>query len=165
MVATVGTVAYLGLEARAVEVQVQLSTGIPRFVIVGLPDKAVAESRERVRAALTAIGLALPPKVITVNLSPADLPKEGSHFDLPIALGLLAAIGACDAEALAHYVAGGELGLGGRSAPGPRPPAGGRRSAPAMPKRWRTTLRWASSGWMAASRRAPACCSLRCTRG
>jgi len=86
MVATVATVAYLGLEARAVEVQVQLSAGLPAFVIVGLPDKAVAESRERVRAALSAIGLALPPKRITVNLSPADLPKEGSHFDLPIAL-------------------------------------------------------------------------------
>jgi magnesium chelatase family protein len=114
MVATVGTVAYLGLEARAVEVQVQLSTGIPRFVIVGLPDKAVAESRERVRAALNAIGLALPPKVITVNLSPADLPKEGSHFDLPIALGLLAAVGATDAEMLSHYVAVGELCLDGR---------------------------------------------------
>ena len=79
MVALVATVAYLGLEARAVEVQVQLSSGIPRFVIVGLADKAVAESRERVRGALGAIGLALPPKVITVNLSPADLPKEGSH--------------------------------------------------------------------------------------
>ena len=77
MVATVSTVAYLGLEARAVEVQVQLSTNVPAFVIVGLPDKAVAESRERVRAALSAIGLALPPKRITVNLSPADLPKEG----------------------------------------------------------------------------------------
>lgn len=114
MVAIVSTVAYLGLEARAVEVQVQLSTGIPRFVIVGLPDKAVAESRERVRAALTAIGLALPPKVITVNLSPADLPKEGSHFDLPIALGLLAAVGVADAEMLSHYVAVGELSLDGR---------------------------------------------------
>jgi magnesium chelatase family protein len=114
MVAIVSTVAYLGLEARAVEVQVQLSTGIPRFVIVGLPDKAVAESRERVRAALTAIGLALPPKVITINLSPADLPKEGSHFDLPIALGLLAAVGAVDAEMLSHYVAVGELCLDGR---------------------------------------------------
>ena len=90
MVAIVATVAYLGLEARAVEVQVQLSAGVPNFIIVGLPDKAVAESRERVRAALSAIGLALPPKRITVNLSPADLPKEGSHFDLPIALGLLA---------------------------------------------------------------------------
>ena len=119
MVATVSTVAYLGLEARTVEVQVQLSTGLPAFVIVGLPDKAVAESRERVRAALTAIGLALPPKRITVNLSPADLPKEGSHFDLPIALGLLAAIGAADAEALSHYVAVGELGLDGRIAPSP----------------------------------------------
>ena len=119
MVATVGTVAYLGLEARAVEVQVQLSTGVPRFVIVGLPDKAVAESRERVRAALTAIGLALPPKVITVNLSPADLPKEGSHFDLPIVLGLLAAVGATDAEMLSHYVAVGELCLDGRIAASP----------------------------------------------
>jgi magnesium chelatase family protein len=114
MVATVATVAYLGLEARAVEVQVQLSSGIPRFTIVGLPDNAVRESRERVRAALSAIGLALPPKVITVNLSPADLPKEGSHYDLPIALGLLAAIGAIDSETLADYVVVGELSLDGR---------------------------------------------------
>jgi len=119
MVAIVSTVAYLGLEARAVEVQVQLSSGLPRFTIVGLPDKAVAESRERVRAALAAIGLALPPKVITVNLSPADLPKEGSHFDLPIALGLLAAIGATDSESLSHYVAVGELSLDGRIATSP----------------------------------------------
>jgi magnesium chelatase family protein len=117
--ATVATVAYLGLEARAVEVQVQLSSGLPAFVIVGLPDKAVAESRERVRAALAAIGLALPPKRITVNLSPADLPKEGSHYDLPIALCLLAAIGAADAEALSHYVAVGELCLDGRIAASP----------------------------------------------
>src|SRR5437764_1379522 len=114
MAATVATVAYLGLEARAVEVQVQLSSGVPKFTIVGLADKAVAESRERVRAALAAIGLALPPKVITVNLSPADLPKEGSHYDLPIALCLLAAIGATDAETLSHYVAVGELCLDGR---------------------------------------------------
>ncbi len=119
MVATVATVAYLGLEARAVEVQVQLSTGLPAFIIVGLPDKAVAESRERVRAALSAIGLALPPKRITINLSPADLPKEGSHFDLPIALGLLAAIGATDAEGLSHFVAVGELSLDGRIAASP----------------------------------------------
>jgi len=119
MAATVATVAYLGLEARAVEVQVQLSSGLPRFTIVGLADKAVAESRERVRAALASIGLALPPKVITVNLSPADLPKEGSHYDLPIALCLLAAIGATDAETLSHYVAVGELSLDGRIAPSP----------------------------------------------
>jgi len=119
MTATVATVAYLGLEARPVEVQVQLTAGLPRFTIVGLPDKAVAESRERVHAALAAIGLALPPKRITVNLSPADLPKEGSHFDLPIALCLLAAIGAADAEALSHYVVVGELKLDGRIAPSP----------------------------------------------
>jgi len=119
MAATVATVAYLGLEARTVEVQVQLSSGLPKFTIVGLPDKAVAESRERVRAALASIGLALPPKVITVNLSPADLPKEGSHYDLPIALGLLAAIGATDAESLSHYVAVGELSLDGRIAASP----------------------------------------------
>jgi magnesium chelatase family protein len=119
MVATVATCAYLGLEARAVEVQVQLSTNVPAFIVVGLPDKAVAESRERVRAALSAIGLALPPKRITVNLSPADLPKEGSHFDLPIALALLAAIGAVDAESLSHFVAVGELGLDGRIAASP----------------------------------------------
>src|SRR5215207_5081100 len=119
MVAIVATVAYLGLEARAVEVQVQLASGLPAFVIVGLPDKAVAESRERVRAALASIGLALPPKRITVNLSPADLPKEGSHFDLPIALGLLAAIGAADRETLADYVVVGELSLDGRVAPSP----------------------------------------------
>ncbi len=119
MVAIVATVAYLGLEARGVEVQVQLAAGVPSFIIVGLPDKAVGESRERVRAALAAIGLALPPRRITVNLSPADLPKEGSHFDLPIALGLLAAIGATDAESLAHFVVVGELGLDGRIAPSP----------------------------------------------
>nr|WP_208401941.1 YifB family Mg chelatase-like AAA ATPase [Sphingomonas oligoaromativorans] len=109
----------MGLEARAVEVQVQLAAGLPAFVMVGLPDKAVGESRERVRAALAAIGLALPPKRITVNLSPADLPKEGSHFDLPIALGLLAAMGVVDHETLSGFVAVGELGLDGRVAPAP----------------------------------------------
>jgi magnesium chelatase family protein len=114
MVAHVATVAFLGLEARAVEVQVQIASGLPKFLVVGLPDKAVGESRERVHAALAAIGLSLPPKRITVNLSPADLPKEGSHYDLPIALGLLAAMGAVDAETLAGFVAVGELGLDGR---------------------------------------------------
>jgi magnesium chelatase family protein len=119
MVAHVATVAFLGLEARSVEVQVQISSGLPKFLVVGLPDKAVAESRERVHAALAAIGLSLPPKRITVNLSPADLPKEGSHYDLPIALGLLAAMGAVDREVLAGYLAVGELGLDGRIAPSP----------------------------------------------
>jgi magnesium chelatase family protein len=119
MVATVATVAYLGLEARDVEVQCQVAAGLPAFVIVGLPDKAVAESRERVRAAIASMGLSFPPKRITVNLSPADLPKEGSHYDLPIALALLGAMGIVDAESLSAYLAVGELGLDGRIASSP----------------------------------------------
>ena len=114
MVALVSTVAYLGLEARSVEVQCQIAPGMPHFKVVGLPDKAVGESRERVHAALSAMGLSLPPKRITINLSPADLPKEGSHYDLPIALALLAAMGVTDAEQLGDYVAVGELALDGR---------------------------------------------------
>ncbi len=114
MVALVRTVAYLGLEAREVEVQCHIGPGLPRFNVVGLPDKAVSESRERVYAALAAIGLALPPKRITVNLSPADLPKDGSHFDLPIALALLATMGVTDAEQLGDWIAVGELALDGR---------------------------------------------------
>ncbi|MGK2909712.1 MAG: YifB family Mg chelatase-like AAA ATPase [Sphingobium sp.] len=119
MVATVSTVAYLGLEARRVEVQCQLVPGLPNFIVVGLGDKAVTESKERVRNAIAAIGLSLPPKRITVNLSPADLPKEGSHYDLPIALALLGAMGVIDAETLSGYVVVGELGLDGRVAPSP----------------------------------------------
>ncbi|MGQ0558089.1 MAG: YifB family Mg chelatase-like AAA ATPase [Sphingosinicella sp.] len=119
MPAQVATVAFLGLEARAVEAQVHIAGGVRKVIVVGLADKAVAESRERVSAALAAIGLALPAKRITVNLSPADLPKEGSHFDLPIALALLAAIGAIDRETLSHYVVVGELSLDGRIAPAP----------------------------------------------
>lgn len=116
-VAHVYTVAFAGIDAREVDVQVQISAGLPAFAIVGLPDKAVAESRERVRAALSAIGLALPPKRVTVNLAPADLPKEGSHFDLPIALGLIAAMGALPHAELARYVALGELSLDGAITP------------------------------------------------
>lgn len=120
MVAHVTTVAYLGLEARSVDVQVQIAKGgVNAFNVVGLPDKAVNESKERVRAALSAIGLALPFQRITVNLSPADLPKEGSHFDLAIAMGLLAAMGVVDAEALSQFVVIGELSLDGRLAPVP----------------------------------------------
>jgi magnesium chelatase family protein len=114
LVALVSTVAYLGLDARSVEVQCQIAPGMPAFTLVGLPDKAVNESRQRVHAALSAMGLALPPKRITINLSPADLPKEGSHYDLPVALALLAAMGVADSELLADYVAVGELALDGR---------------------------------------------------
>ena len=119
MVAHVNTVAFQGIEARPVDVQVQITGGMPAFIIVGLPDKAVAESKERVRAALSAIGLALPPKRITVNLSPADMPKEGSHFDLPIALGLMAAMGVLDGEDAARLLALGEMSLDGRIGPVP----------------------------------------------
>jgi magnesium chelatase family protein len=113
MVQRVSTVAFEGIEARAVDVQVQVAPGIPAFNVVGLPDKAVSEARERVRAALVASGLALPARRITVNLAPADVPKEGSHYDLPIALGLMAAIGAIPPDALGGYTVLGELGLDG----------------------------------------------------
>ena len=119
MVAHVGTCAFLGLEARSVDCQVQISAGPATMVLVGLPDKAVKESRERVQAALHAIGLALPPRRVVVNLSPADLPKEGSHYDLPIALGLLVAMGVIDQSALDEYLVVGELGLDGAIAPVP----------------------------------------------
>jgi magnesium chelatase family protein len=117
MVQRVSTVAFEGIEARAVDVQVQVAPGLPAFIIVGLPDKAVSEAKQRVRAALVASGLALPARRITINLAPADLPKEGSHYDLPIALGLMAAIGAIPHDALAGFVVLGELGLDGSIAP------------------------------------------------
>jgi magnesium chelatase family protein len=117
MVQRVSTVAFEGIDARAVDVQVQVAPGLPAFAIVGLPDKAVSEARERVRSALIASGLALPARRITVNLAPADLPKEGSHYDLPIALGLMAAIGAIPPDALSGFTVLGELGLDGSIAP------------------------------------------------
>ena len=117
MIARVSTVAFEGIEARAVDVQVQVAPGLPAFAIVGLPDKAVSEARERVRSALIASGLALPARRIIVNLAPADLPKEGSHYDLPIALGLMAAIGAIPPDALNGFTVLGELGLDGSIAP------------------------------------------------
>jgi magnesium chelatase family protein len=119
MVARVATVAFHGIRVVPVDVQVSIAGGVIGFPIVGLADKAVAESRERVRAALAAIGLALPPERITVNLAPADLAKEGTHYDLPIALGLLAEMRVITQAALAGYVALGELGLDGTLAPVP----------------------------------------------
>ena len=125
MYAQISTLAFVGIEARAVEVQVRITPGAPAFAIVGLPDKAVAESRERIRNALHAVGLGLPYKHLTINLAPADLPKEGSHFDLPIALALMAAIGALAPDAIAGYAAIGELALDGsiRDVPGGLPAA------------------------------------------
>jgi magnesium chelatase family protein len=117
MISRITTFAFEGVEARPVDVQVQLSAGSPAFVIVGLPDKAVGESRERVRAAFSALGLALPPDRVLVNLAPADLPKEGSHYDLAIALAILAAVGAIPRDALEDIAAIGELALDGGLAP------------------------------------------------
>lgn len=117
MVSRVRTVAFQGIEAVPVDVQVMIAPGKMNIHIVGLPDKAVAESRERVQAALHASGLSMPAKKVTVNLAPADLPKEGSHYDLPIALGLMAALGAVPGDALADYLVLGELSLDGTIAP------------------------------------------------
>ena len=113
MQAKVRTVAFQGIDVLPVDVQVMIAPGTIAFSVVGLADKAVGESRERVRAALRALGLALPPQRITVNLSPADLAKEGSHYDLPIALALLAAMGVLTRECLEDFVVLGELALDG----------------------------------------------------
>ncbi len=111
------TVAFEGLDARRVEVQCAVTAGLPGFAIVGLPDKAVSEARERVRTALQAMAIAMPSRRITVNLSPADLPKEGSHFDLPIALALLAALGVIPKDRVEDTLSLGELSLNGRLVP------------------------------------------------
>jgi magnesium chelatase family protein len=117
MIAKIVTVAFEGVEARRVDVEVQLTGGEVKFYIVGLADKAVTESRERVRAAFAGLGLALPTRRIVVNLAPADLPKEGSHYDLPIALALMASMGVLPIDALQEWAAVGELGLDGQIAP------------------------------------------------
>lgn len=117
MVARISTVAFKGIDVLPITAEVHIANGLPAFTIVGLPDKAVGESRERVRAAMSSIGLALPSKRITVNLAPADVIKEGSHFDLPIAVGLLCAMGVISAEQFDFFCVMGELGLDGRIAP------------------------------------------------
>jgi magnesium chelatase family protein len=111
------TVSFQGVDVITIDVQVQISSGMPGFMVVGLPDKAVGESRERVRSSFHAMGLSLPYRRITVNLAPADVQKEGSHYDLPIALGLLAALGVIPSDVLSEYVALGELALDSRLAP------------------------------------------------
>jgi magnesium chelatase family protein len=125
MYGQISTLAFVGIEARPVEVQVRITPGQTALVIVGLPDKAVAESRERVRNALHAIGLRMPYRHVTVNLAPADLPKEGSQFDLPIVLAMMVAMEAIAPDAIARYTAIGELALDGsiRTVPGALPAA------------------------------------------
>lgn len=117
MVTRAYTVAFEGVDAHQVEVQCAVAPGLPAFSIVGLPDKAVSEARDRVRSALTSMSIALPSKRITINLSPADLPKEGSHFDLPIAMALLAALDILPKDAVEGTVSLGELSLDGSLVP------------------------------------------------
>jgi magnesium chelatase family protein len=117
MVARMVTVAFQGVEARRVDVEVQLTGGDTAFVLVGLGDKAVGESRERVRGAFMGLGLSMPAKRVIVNLAPADLPKEGSHYDLPIALAIMAAMGVIPPDGLNGWAAVGELSLDGTIAP------------------------------------------------
>lgn len=115
--ARVNTFAFSGIDAVPVEVQVQISSGTPALLLVGLPDKAVAEAKERVKAAFSAMGLSLPPRRVLINLKPADLLKEGSHFDLPLALGVLAAMDVLPRDEIAGYAALGELSLDGSLSP------------------------------------------------
>ena len=117
MVARTFTVAFEGVAARLVEVQCAVTPGLPSFTVVGLPDKAASEGRERVKAALAALSIALPSRRITINLAPADLPKEGAHFDLPVALALLAALDILPRDSVEQTVALGELSLDGRLMP------------------------------------------------
>ncbi len=117
MVARAYTVAFEGVEAKSVEVQCAVTPGLPAFSLVGLPDKAVSEARDRVRTALSSMAIALPSKRITINLSPADMPKEGSHFDLPIALALLAALEIIPRDAVEGTCSLGELSLDGSLVP------------------------------------------------
>ncbi len=150
MVVRVSTVAFEGVEARPIDVQVQIASGNVAFMIVGLGDKAVAELRERVRAALIASGLALPARRITVNLAPADMPKEGSHYDLPIALGVMAAIGAIPARRAAGLYGDRRTGARRGGHRGRRRSAGGdrrqcARARPDLPGRCGPEAAWASA--------------------
>ena len=117
MLGRVNTITFNGLEVLDVDLQVQMTSGLPNFIIVGLPDKAIAESKERVRSALQSLGLQLPAKRIVINLAPADLLKEGSHFDLPIALAVLAVMGVVPSDKLKDYLVMGELSLDGSILP------------------------------------------------
>jgi magnesium chelatase family protein len=137
MYGRISTLAFVGIEARPVQVEVRISPGKHFFAIVGLPDKAVAESRERVRNALHAIGLGLPWTHITVNLAPADLPKEGSHFDLAVALALMVAMGAISPDTIEGFAAVGELALAGqiRATPGALSCSGRRSCCSTRPRK------------------------------
>src|SRR3954469_16650548 len=119
MLAAVTSFAIDGVQTRRVTVECDIRLGLPAFTIVGLADKAVREARERVRAAITNSGFEFPAKRITVNLAPAYLRKAGPHFDLPLAVAVLAASGQLEAADVADCVVAGELALEGGVRPGP----------------------------------------------
>jgi len=109
--------ALIGVEAPAVSVEAHLASGLPGFALVGLPETSVKESKDRVRSAIVHCGFEFPARRITLSLAPADLPKDGGRFDLPIALGVLAASGQVQSEALAQMECLGELALSGALRP------------------------------------------------
>jgi magnesium chelatase family protein len=113
MVAQIKTVSFQGLDVQTVDVQVLMTSGLPKVTIVGLPERAVGESKERVRGALASLGLMQPPAHVSINLAPADLSKEGTHFDLPIVLALLVEMEVLPPDCLEGMLAMGELGLDG----------------------------------------------------
>ena len=113
MVAHIKTVSFQGLDVQTVDVQVLMTSGLPKVNIVGLPERAVGESKERVRGALASLGLMQPPAHVSINLAPADLSKEGTHFDLPIVLALLVEMEVLPPDCLDGMLAMGELGLDG----------------------------------------------------
>ncbi len=117
MLSRTHSVAFAGIHVLKIGIEVQITNGLPSFTIVGLGDKAIAESRERVRAALHSIGLSLPAAHITVNLAPADVVKEGTHYDLPIAVALMGAMGVIPTDSIQNLMMMGELGLDGRIRP------------------------------------------------
>ncbi len=113
MVSRVSTFSLNGIDAIDIDVQCQLASGAVNFVVVGLPDKTVAEARDRIRAAFASLGLSMPPKKIIINLSPADINKEGSHYDLPIMLSILSSMKIIPDNSLSSFYAMGEIALDG----------------------------------------------------
>src|SRR5713226_6452397 len=117
MLAKVNSAALYGIDALRVEVEIDLASGLPQLATVGLPEGAVRESKDRIRAALKNCGYTFPAKRITINLAPADIKKEGSAYDLPMAVGILAAEGLAQKDILREYFLMGELSLDGEIKP------------------------------------------------
>jgi len=149
MLAKTLSAALEGLDASLVEVEVDIAGGLPAVTVVGLPDAAVKESRERVKSAVVNSGYRFPPRRVTINLAPADIRKEGPVYDLAIALGLLAAGGQVELVRAAEFLVLGELALDGQVRPV--------RGALSAPRRWGSSP--ASWSWSAGASRSPRSCA------